>query len=134
MGLALAQKFAPLQLKQLLAGNASADEDDVLKVKQRLNVLGHYEVPSYGMTRYPDSRLFDGITSFQREQGLTVDGYMQPGGETETRLNQIYLQETPQKTLVKFFGSQKDIAKPAKKSPVPTKIFPGGGTGGGTRG
>lgn len=78
------------------------------------------------MTRYPDSRLFDGITSFQREQGLAVDGYMQPGGETETRLNQIYLQETPQKTLVKFFGPlpQKDMAKPAKKSPGPPKIFP----------
>lgn len=40
MDLALAQKFAPLQLKRLLAGNASADEDDVLKVRQRLNVLG----------------------------------------------------------------------------------------------
>jgi peptidoglycan hydrolase-like protein with peptidoglycan-binding domain len=131
MSLALMQKLAPLQLKRLLAGNASADEDDVLNVKQQLNVLGHYEVPSYGMTRYPDSRLFDGITSFQREQGLTVDGYMQPDGETETRLNQIYLQETaaPQKTLVKFFGTlpQKDLPKPAKKSPLPSKIFPGGG-------
>ena len=131
MSLALAQKFAPLELKQLLAGNASADEDDVLNVKQRLNVLGHYEVPSYGMTRYPDTRLFDGIKSFQSEQGLTVDGYMRPGGETETKLNQMYLQETtpPLKNLVKFFGPlpPKDPSKPAEKSPVPTKIFPGGG-------
>lgn len=131
MSLALAQKLAPLQLKRLLAGNASADEDDVVAVKQRLNVLDHYEVPSYGMTRYPDNRLFDGITSFQREQGLTVDGYMQPGGETETRLNKIYLQETakPLKTLAKFFGPplQKDLSKPAKKTPLPAKIFPGGG-------
>ncbi len=130
MSLALAEKFAPLHLKKLLASNASANEDDVLTVKQRLNVLGHYEVPSYGMTRYPDNRLFDGITSFQREQGLIVDSYMQPGGETETRLNQLYRQETtaPQKTLAKFFGSppQKTLSKPEKKSPLPPKIFPGG--------
>lgn len=134
MSLALVKKLVPVQLKQLLAGNASADEDDVLNVKQRLNALGHYEVPSYGMTRYPDNRLFDGITSFQREQGLTVDGYMQPGGETETRLNQIYRQETtaPQKTLAKFFGPppQKYLSKPERKSPLPPKIFPGGGTRG----
>ncbi len=93
------QNFPPLQLKDLLASNASADEEDVLNVKQRLNASGHYEEPSYGMTRYPDNRLFDGIKSFQRDQGLTVDGYMRPGGETEAALNKAMADRTPHDPL-----------------------------------
>lgn len=92
MSLALVQKLAPLQLNRLLASNASADEDDVLNVKQRLNVLGHYEVPSYGMTRYLDRALFEGIRSLQKTNGLDIDGYMMPEGETETALNKAMTQ------------------------------------------
>lgn len=128
MSLTLWQRFPQLQLNQLLASNASVDEDDVLNVKQRLHAAGHYEVPSYGMTHYPDSRLFAGIKSFQCDQGLTVDGEMHPGGDTEDALNQIYLQETtaPPKTLAKFFGllPQKDLSTPAKNCLSRQKFFP----------
>lgn len=79
--------FSPFKLNDLMASNVSVNEDDVLNVKQRLHASGHYEMPSYGMTRYPDNRLFDGIKSFQKENNLTVDGYMRPNGETEKALN-----------------------------------------------
>ncbi len=77
-----------LRLNDTLASNMSVNEDDVLKVKQHLNTLGHYDTPSYGMTPWPDHQLFDGIRSFQREKNLTVDGYMKPQGETEQALNE----------------------------------------------
>lgn len=81
------QRRDPLKLNSVLASNASADETDVETVKQHLNTLGHYEIPSYGITKWPDNQLFEGIKSFQREKKLTVDGYMKPEGETEAALN-----------------------------------------------
>ena len=104
-----------------MASDAAADKDDVLEVKQRLNALGHYEIPIYGMTRYPDHRLFEGIKSFQRDQNLTVDGYMKPGGETEDALNQIFVP-----TLAKFFGPPPE-RKPQPKPVLKRQFYNGGG-------
>lgn len=80
--------FPSFKLNDLLASNASADEEDVLNVKRRLNALGHYQSPIDEITSMSDHGLFAGIKNFQRENKLTVDGYMKPGGETEHALNQ----------------------------------------------
>ncbi|WP_139135030.1 peptidoglycan-binding domain-containing protein, partial [Magnetovibrio blakemorei] len=71
------------QLKRPLKRNVNADLNDVFKVKTALSDLGHYEVPDWGITEYPDNGLFQGIKSLQRDHGLKVDGIMNPGGETE---------------------------------------------------
>lgn len=76
-----------LSLKRPLAADSAADEDDVLSVKKNLNRSGYYDEPDYGMTPYPDKPLFDGIRTFQKDNDLTIDGVMNPGGETETALN-----------------------------------------------
>jgi len=75
------------QLKRPLKRNANADLNDVFRVKTALSDLGHYEVPDWGITQYPDNGLFQGIKSLQRDHGLKVDGIMNPGGETEQTLN-----------------------------------------------
>ena len=76
----------PFALNQMLARNSGADPDDVLAVKGLLNRFGYYDEPDYGITPYPDGRLFDGIGRFQKDHGLEVDGWMQPGGETEAAM------------------------------------------------
>jgi len=73
-------------LNQTLASNSSADPDDTLNTKRALGSLGYYATPSYGMTKYPDEGLFDGIMTFQKDNGLANDGVMKPAGETATQL------------------------------------------------
>lgn len=79
--------FDPLLLNHPLSATSDADPDDVLAAKMSFNRLGYYEVPTYGMTQYPDQPLFDAIHEFQKAKGLTVDGYMLPEGETEQAVN-----------------------------------------------
>lgn len=73
-------------LNQTLASNSAADPDDTLNTKRALGSLGYYEAPSFGMTEYPDEELFNGIKTFQKDNGLTKDGVMKPAGETATQL------------------------------------------------
>ena len=61
-------------LNQTLASNSAADPDDTLNTKRALGSLGYYEAPSFGMTEYPDEELFNGIKTFQKDNGLTKDG------------------------------------------------------------
>lgn len=76
-----------LLLNRPLSTTSDADPDDVLSAKSTFNRLGYYEVPSYGLTPHPDQPLFDGIRDYQKDNALTVDGYMLPGGETEQSVN-----------------------------------------------
>ena len=77
------------QLNRPLKRDANADLNDVFKVKTVLSDLGHYNVPDWGVTQYPDDGLFKGIKSFQQDHGLKVDGIMNPGGETEQTLSSV---------------------------------------------
>ncbi|MBP5858735.1 hypothetical protein KAJ83_17075 [Marivibrio halodurans] len=71
------------RLNQPLAPSSNADGNDVLAMKGALGSLGEYELPSYGMTPYPDTPMFEGMKRFQKKNGLTVDGIARPGGPTE---------------------------------------------------
>jgi len=74
-------------LNQTLASNSAADPDYTLNTKRALGSLGYYEAPSFGMTEYPDEELFNGIKTFQKDNGLTKDGVIKPAGETATQLD-----------------------------------------------
>lgn len=63
--------------------------DDTLRTKKALKEVGMFEMPSYGMTDFPDEPLFRGIESFQKRHGLKQDGIMKPDGETATKLGQV---------------------------------------------
>ena len=47
-------------------------------MKNILRRLGHYKTLDYGMTPYPDERMFEGIRGFQKAKGLAVDGVVEP--------------------------------------------------------
>lgn len=79
--------FDPLVLTRPLSTTSGADPDDVFSAKLAFSRLGYYEVPSYGLTPYPDQDLFDSIRDYQKDKDLTIYGYMLPGGETEQSVN-----------------------------------------------
>lgn len=79
--------FDLLTLNRPLSTTSPSDPDDVLTAKRVFRRLGYYEIPRYGLTPYPDQPLFDGIRDYQRDNDLTVDGVMHPGGETEQSVN-----------------------------------------------
>lgn len=76
-----------IKIQKTIGEEYIVEPKDVEKVKRALNRAGHYEVPDYGITPYPDRKLFEGIRSFQKDHRLRVDGVMKPDGETVTALN-----------------------------------------------
>jgi len=80
--------FRPFQLKKTIGEAYDMDLGDSLNAKKALARLGHLEVPEGGLDEYPDRPMIEAVKSFQRAQGLAVDGVMKPGGPTLERLNQ----------------------------------------------
>lgn len=76
----------PFQVKKPVGMSYALDETDVLNTKNALSSLGHYKEPDTGMTPWPDTPMFEGLKTFQKDQGLKVDGLMKPGGPTEKAL------------------------------------------------
>lgn len=76
------------RVKKTIGSSWNVDEDDVVKTKTALKKTGDYKAPDWGVTGYPDQDMFDGLKSFQKREGLQVDGVMKPGGPTEKRLAQ----------------------------------------------
>lgn len=72
-----------------------ATKEDTARVKFGLNKLGYYDEPEKtGMNTIPDEQMFDGIKDFQKDNGLQVDGYLKPFGETITAINNA-IKQTP---------------------------------------
>jgi hypothetical protein len=105
--------FNPLKLKKRINPLASNDLDDVIVTKRSLSRIGQYELPEYGLTSYPDEKMFDGIRSFQRQQNLKVDGIIEPDGPTLRHLGHAASQ-------LKSAVSTSAFQKAASKSSGPT--------------
>lgn len=77
----------PFRLKGPIGLEYNMDMDDAFNTKKALRDLGHFHVPKFGLTPYPDEPMIEGIKSFQRQNGLREDGVMKPDGPTIKRLN-----------------------------------------------
>lgn len=86
--------FPKRPLNQPLDVNSPADPQDVLEVKNFLHRKGLYDIPEYGLTPYPDEKLFNGIRAYQKEKGLKIDGVMKANGETQESMR-IEKEELP---------------------------------------
>lgn len=75
--------------KEVSETTADIDADDVMNVKIKLKQLGHYKEPKWGLTKFADQQMFDGIRKFQQNNKLKIDGIMKPEGETEKILNNL---------------------------------------------
>jgi hypothetical protein len=77
------------KLKQPMGSAYTVDPGDIVNTKTALTQLGYYNPPKgIGIQPWTDEPMFDGIKQFQKDNALTVDGFMRPGGPTEKRINQ----------------------------------------------
>ncbi|MGE5503825.1 MAG: peptidoglycan-binding domain-containing protein [Actinomycetota bacterium] len=77
------------KLKQPLGSTYRVDPGDIVNTKTALTRLGYYKpVKRIGIQPWTDDAMFNGIKQFQKDNSLTVDGFMRPGGPTENRINQ----------------------------------------------
>lgn len=76
-----------MKLSRRIASDTSVSEDETQSIKTALAQMGLYEIPSYGLTPYPDQAMFDGITKLQNRLGLETTGSMRPGGIEELVIN-----------------------------------------------
>lgn len=78
-----------LKLKKEVSETTSdIDPDDVWTLKNKLKGLGYYKEPEWGITKFVDNEMFDGIRKFQTDNKLKVDGVIKPEGETESKVNE----------------------------------------------
>lgn len=72
-------------LKTLFSRSNPMAVTDLKNTKMALHKLGYYTIPPH--RDWTDDSTFNGLESFQRDNGLKVDGLMRPGGPTEASLN-----------------------------------------------
>ncbi len=112
--------FAPFQLKQAIGEAHTMDLGDSLNTKRALARLGYLAVPDGGLDEYPDRSMLEAVKSFQRDQGLAVDGVMKPDGPTLNRMNEIL--DTQEKTTPQ--PSDSNTAGPPSAPPHPSLFQP----------
>jgi len=98
----------PYKIKQSVGPDYNHDQDDVFRTKTALKDLGHFKTPDYGLTKYPDTPLFDGIKSYQRAKGLRVDGVMKPDGPTAAAMGKDLGAHDTRPRARGFVAEQKD--------------------------
>lgn len=75
--------------REISETTADINPDDIYNVKKYLKDLGYYKEPEWGMAKFADNQMFDGIRKLQKDNKLTVDGIMKPSGETESTFNKL---------------------------------------------
>ncbi len=109
-------------LKGPVGNGFDNDPADVQAVKRRLHSLGLYEEPAYGFTGYIDRDTERGIRALQKREGLKIDGWLEPGGETEKALGHAFAGTRP--NLLDFA-----LDSGGTQSPVHLALFQGGTDG-----
>jgi hypothetical protein len=71
-----------IKIKSTLGQDYNVEAQDFYKVKLALNKVGFYKTPEYGITPYPDIRMYQAIESYQKSKGIKSDGVIKPEGET----------------------------------------------------
>ncbi|MCC6598473.1 MAG: peptidoglycan-binding protein [Alphaproteobacteria bacterium] len=92
-------------LKGPIASNASTDLEDSAMIKMALTSLRYYDDTETGLSPYGDRQLFQAVKSFQKDNGLKVDGVINPDGPTQKEIKKK-LWDTPQ-----VAGAFKDFVK-----------------------
>lgn len=76
-----------------VGANVRIKKDDTLQTKRALLRLGFLEPSSEGVTPVADDAMIAAIKSFQKENKITKDGAMKPGGPTERLIQAALFEE-----------------------------------------
>lgn len=81
----------PFQINQPISADRRVQPEDILRTKQALNRLGYYK-SQYGLDGgWVDNDMFSGIRQLQKDNGLKVDGVINPEGETSSAMNRLLM-------------------------------------------
>lgn len=75
------------QIKKPVGNNKENEIDDVIEVKKKFAADGRYDKPIEN--GYIERELDTAINRFQEDYDLKQDGFMNPKGETETKLDEV---------------------------------------------
>lgn len=103
------------RLRSTVGRSYSVGPEDTLETKNTLKSLGYYEIPSYGMTPYPDAPMFQAIEEFQDDFDLARDGDVNPKGETARKINEVIGLKNQ---ILQANGRGKPAAKPLRASQI----------------
>lgn len=110
-------------LKGAVGNNYDNDLEDVLNVKRGLSSTGYYDMNQAPEPHgYITKEMDEGIRQFQKDNGLRVDGYILPGGETENALRQTQAALTQSESAVRT-GIGSTIASTQKRAERPQEQF-----------
>ncbi|MEG3619513.1 phage minor head protein [Magnetovibrio sp. PR-2] len=89
------------QLQSTIGPTHNMNLTDVLEMKKVLHQLGLYEIPTHGLTQYPDEAFIKAIREFQSGNDLQPDGVMKPDGPTVRTMEYRYDEDqaTPETLL-----------------------------------
>jgi len=94
-----------LRLNGTLGASYSSRGEEVLAMKTALKRLDRYRPPTGAIHEWPDTPLFESLTTFQKENGLAADGVAKPDGATETAVNAALAeQDATRKRKQPIFG------------------------------
>lgn len=89
-----------LVVTRRVSRDTKATPEDVRLLKKALNRLGYYYPNAkHGITKIADAAMIDALKAFQRDNGLTLDGVIVPGGETQKALNEKLVRQEVDKTV-----------------------------------
>jgi len=90
----------PIQIFAPVSSNGKNEKDDENRVDEALQITGHTPKTPSRFVNNDKNTVIDGIIRFQRQNGLKVDGTVNPGGPTERALKRKVAQaERPKPTV-----------------------------------
>lgn len=81
------ESFRPLELNRTVERGRAPHAGDIHNLATAFDATGDYDMGRDGRPPLAPERLFGAIERFQTRENLEVDGVMEPGGPTVTRLN-----------------------------------------------
>ncbi|HQX26614.1 MAG TPA: peptidoglycan-binding protein [Alphaproteobacteria bacterium] len=97
-------------LLKRIARDVSTELEDTAIVKFALTSLGYYDDKDTGMSPYADDGLFHSIKTFQKKNGLKVDGIINPDGPTQSKMKEnLQSNKKAENAFGDFWNNYKDM-------------------------
>lgn len=77
------------KIRDVVDASYKPNPSDTFEVKKSLNQLGYYKPPLGEFTKFTETGMYDGIKKFQQDNNLSVDGRINPDGETIKKMNEL---------------------------------------------
>lgn len=95
-------------MNKMFARNTSVDLDDSANIKFSLTSLGYYDDSETGLSSYPEDALVSSVKSYQKDRGLSIDGVINPEGETHSSIKKDLSSDKKAFSAFEIFKKRRD--------------------------